>query len=125
MAKKNDRPLTEKQLEELGRALREKRDALRARQKDIDEERVFEIEPDPMDMATDVIAGNEGDALIAHDSFLLAQIESALSRLAAGTYGLSEESGEPIPYARLRLIPWARRTADEEAEAAESANAQR
>ncbi|MCW3068160.1 MAG: transcriptional regulator, TraR/DksA family, partial [Solirubrobacterales bacterium] len=33
----------------------------------------------------------------------------------AGTYGLSVESGEPIPDARLEAIPWAERTTEEQA----------
>ena len=35
--------------------------------------------------------------------------------LSDGTYGLSVESGEPIPDARLEAIPWAERTAEEQA----------
>lgn len=116
MANKNESKLTERQLEELGRALREKRDELRARQVELDEQRVFEAEPDVLDMATDATAGAEGDALSAHDVYLLTEIESALTRLAEGRYGVSEESGEPIPIERLRLIPWARRTTEEEGE---------
>jgi DnaK suppressor protein len=34
---------------------------------------------------------------------------------AAGTYGLSVESGEPIPDERLEAIPTAERTVEEEA----------
>jgi DnaK suppressor protein len=45
----------------------------------------------------------------------LAAIERAEARLAAGTYGLSIESGEPIPDERLEAIPWAERTVEEEA----------
>jgi DnaK suppressor protein len=45
----------------------------------------------------------------------LAAIERAENRLAEGTYGLSVESGEPIPDARLQSIPWAERTAEEQA----------
>jgi RNA polymerase-binding transcription factor DksA len=41
-------------------------------------------------------------------------IERAEKRLAEGTYGLSVESGEPIPDERLELIPWAERTVDEQ-----------
>ena len=32
-----------------------------------------------------------------------------------GTFGRSVESGEPIPEGRLEAIPWAERTADEQA----------
>ena len=45
----------------------------------------------------------------------LAAIERAEARLAEGTYGLSVDSGEPIPDARLQAIPWAERTAEEQA----------
>lgn len=43
-----------------------------------------------------------------------AAIERAEARLAAGTYGLSVESGEPIPDARLESVPWAERTVEEQ-----------
>ncbi len=39
------------------------------------------------------------------------EIEAALRRLESGRYGLSEVSGEPIGYQRLRIIPWARTAA--------------
>jgi DnaK suppressor protein len=38
----------------------------------------------------------------------VAEIDRALRRLEAGRYGVSEISGEPIPYERLVVIPWAR-----------------
>jgi DnaK suppressor protein len=38
----------------------------------------------------------------------LREIERALAKLDAGTYGVDEESGEPIGYPRLAAIPWAR-----------------
>jgi DnaK suppressor protein len=43
----------------------------------------------------------------------LAAVERAEARLAAGTYGLSIESGEPIPDARLEVVPTAERTVEE------------
>jgi RNA polymerase-binding transcription factor len=45
----------------------------------------------------------------------LAALERAEARLAAGTYGLSVDSGEPIPDGRLEALPTAERTVDEEA----------
>jgi DnaK suppressor protein len=45
----------------------------------------------------------------------LAAVERAEARLAAGTYGLSVESGKPIPDERLEAIPTAERTVEEEA----------
>ena len=44
----------------------------------------------------------------------LEALERAEARLTEGTYGLSLESGEPIPDERLEIIPWAERTADEQ-----------
>jgi DnaK suppressor protein len=42
-------------------------------------------------------------------------VARAEARLAEGTYGRSIDSGEPIPDARLEAIPWAERTAEEQA----------
>jgi DnaK suppressor protein len=44
----------------------------------------------------------------------LEAVERAEARLEAGSYGLSIESGEPIPDARLEAVPTAERTVEEE-----------
>ena len=44
----------------------------------------------------------------------LAAVERAEERLANGTYGLSVESGKPIPEERLEAYPTAERTVAEE-----------
>jgi len=44
----------------------------------------------------------------------LAALERAEARLEAGTYGLSVESGKPIPDTRLEALPTAERTIEEE-----------
>ncbi len=44
----------------------------------------------------------------------LAAVERAEARLAAGTYGLSVESGAPIPDGRLEAVPTAERTVEEQ-----------
>jgi DnaK suppressor protein len=44
----------------------------------------------------------------------LAALERAEARLAEGTYGLSVESGEPIPDERLLAAPLAERTIQEQ-----------
>jgi DnaK suppressor protein len=41
-------------------------------------------------------------------------VTRAEERLAVGTFGLSIESGEPIPDGRLEVIPTAERTVEEE-----------
>ncbi len=45
----------------------------------------------------------------------LEAIERAFERVENGTYGISVESGEPIPDERLEAIPWADRTVEEQA----------
>ncbi len=45
----------------------------------------------------------------------LAAVDRAEARLADGTYGLSTESGKPIPDERLEAVPTAERTVEEEA----------
>ena len=47
-------------------------------------------------------------ALISNREHILAEIDAALVRLGQGRYGISESTGEPIPYARLAVVPWAR-----------------
>lgn len=44
---------------------------------------------------------------------LLAEVDAALARLEAGTYGIGENTGAPIPFERLKAVPWARDTVDE------------
>ena len=44
----------------------------------------------------------------------LGALERAEARLAAGTYGLSVDSGQPIPDARLEALPTAERTLEEQ-----------
>ena len=59
---------------------------------------------------------NELDEGLSDDlRVALAALERAEQRLAAGTYGLSIESGEPIPDERLEAVPTAERTAEEQA----------
>jgi DnaK suppressor protein len=45
----------------------------------------------------------------------LAALERAEARLEAGTFGISVESGEPIPDDRLEAYPLAERTVEEQA----------
>jgi RNA polymerase-binding transcription factor DksA len=43
----------------------------------------------------------------------LAQVQKALARIEAGTYGISEVSGKPIPRERLEAVPTATTIVDE------------
>lgn len=47
------------------------------------------------------------------DRETLAQVMRALERIDAGTYGVSEVSGKPIPIDRLEAVPYAATLVDE------------
>jgi DnaK suppressor protein len=44
----------------------------------------------------------------------LGDVDRALRKIEEGTYGLSDDSGEPIPRGRLEAIPEATRTVEEQ-----------
>ena len=69
---------------------------------------------DPLNRAADLYQDEFDEGLADDLREELAAVERAESRLANGTYGLSVESGRPIPDERLEVIPTAERTADEE-----------
>jgi RNA polymerase-binding transcription factor DksA len=52
-------------------------------------------------------------ALSAQARQMVSEIDLALLRIDAGTYGLSTQSGKPIPKARLEAIPWATELVEE------------
>jgi DnaK suppressor protein len=65
--------------------------------------------------ATELYDEELDESLVAPLREELAAIERAERRLAEGAYGRSIESGAPIPDGRLEAIPWAERTAEEQA----------
>jgi DnaK suppressor protein len=67
------------------------------------------------DAASELATGGVDDAVDASLRDELEAIERAEQRLADGTYGLSVESGEPIPDARIEAVPWVERTVEEQA----------
>ena len=69
---------------------------------------------DASDDAADLFDEELGEGIADRLRAELAAIERAEKRLDDGTYGLSVESGEPIPDGRLEAIPWAERTAAEQ-----------
>jgi DnaK suppressor protein len=71
-------------------------------------------EYDPANLATDLYQDELDEGLADDLRRQLEAVERAEARLAAGTYGLSVESGKPIPDERLEAVPTAELTADEE-----------
>ena len=71
-------------------------------------------ESDPANLAADLYQDEFDEGLADDLREQLGAVERAEKRLADGTYGLSVDSGAPIPDARLEAIPTAERTADEQ-----------
>lgn len=82
---------------------------LKARVKELEGELRSSHDPDFAERATEI----EGDEVLEglETSALqeTAQIEAALARIAAGTYGACEACGEPIDEKRLAALPYAAR----------------
>ena len=118
----NQGKLTAGQRETLRRALVEtRRQLLRAHEGREEQAGEAEVESgDLEDVAEGVIEDRDREAMDEHDRRILGEVEHALAKFDAGTYGLSEASGRPIPFERLRAVPWTRYDADE-AERAEHA----
>jgi DnaK suppressor protein len=72
-------------------------------------------EIDPGNLGSDLYQDELNEGLADRLRQELAAVERAEARLADGTYGLSVESGTPIPDERLEVRPTAERTAEEEA----------
>ena len=68
---------------------------------------------EPMDAAE--LSREQGDAVLLSERARarLREIDRALADMDSGRYGLSASTGDPIPFERLRAIPWTRVNADE------------
>jgi DnaK suppressor protein len=71
-------------------------------------------EEDPANLASQLYEDELDQGLAEELREELTAVERAEARLADGTYGLSIESGEPIPDERLEAVPTAERTVEEE-----------
>jgi DnaK suppressor protein len=69
---------------------------------------------EPANLAADLYLDELDEGLADDLRERLAALDRAEQRLAAGTFGLSLESGEPIPDERLEAFPTAERTVEEE-----------
>ncbi len=108
--------LSPEQLEELGGRLRRKQSELREQIASL--RKVTSVRPDcttldAADTANLIQSNQNASVLIGQGEKTLAEVDAAIARLEAGCYGLSEVTGEPIEYARLLAIPWARAGANE------------
>lgn len=69
---------------------------------------------EPGNLAADLYIDELDEGLADDLRDRLNALDRAEQRLAAGTYGLSVESGKPIPDERLEAFPTAERTVEEE-----------
>ncbi|ACA86717.1 TraR/DksA family transcriptional regulator [Shewanella woodyi] len=65
---------------------------------------------DAVDLASQIAAQRAAHSVLESQRQQLSEIERAMARLKVGTYGLCEQTGEPIGFERLAVLPWARHT---------------
>lgn len=118
-------PLTNTQRQRLERRLKDERArALRALNRSVDdsayetgEERsgdVSAMPTHPADLGTDTMQEELDASNATRISRELAEIDGALERLYKDPqrFGICEDTGKEIPWARLDVIPWARTCGD-------------
>jgi DnaK suppressor protein len=106
--------LTLEQLQQLRQQLMELKTALEARvQRQQRVVREGEPQIEPLEVAEQTREQNDALTFSQHDRELLSDVNYALRKMDDGTYGISEASGDPIPFERLRAVPWARTDSDE------------
>jgi DnaK suppressor protein len=95
------------------RALLGLREVLLAKARELRAAGAGPLNPDVPD-AGDTAESRAGRGLIEAElrteEGLLEEVEAALGRIAAGSYGICEATGRRIPPIRLRAIPWTRFT---------------
>jgi RNA polymerase-binding transcription factor DksA len=65
---------------------------------------------DEADSATDEFDHDLALTQLSAEQNALYEVNAALQRIVDGTYGICEETAQPIPAARLRAVPWTRFT---------------
>jgi len=106
-----DANLTQSQLDKLSRKLATKRHELVAKLDSLNRQIAMKEDCSLTDAAEAASQREEiarASGIADQHNQTIAEIDQALHRLETGRYGVSEISGEPIPYERLSLVPWAR-----------------
>lgn len=102
-------PLNKKQIDELkGLLLKECDEILKGIRKGNSSE--ASMGGDLVDQSTDLSEREMELELAEHDRERLLEIEDALHRMTDQTYGTCLESGEEIPFERLKAVPTAKYT---------------
>lgn len=112
-----DRGFIEEQKRRLGKRRQELLRITRGMEEDERERAEAEedfTEHDPGDMSQSLFT-REMDATVEEQAERrLQEVDRALEKIEEGTYGLSDESGQPIPRGRLEAMPEAIRTVEEQ-----------
>jgi len=74
-----------------------------------------QVDQHPADAGSELFEQERDEGIADRMREELAAVERAERRLEEGTYGISVESGEPIPDDRLEAMPLAERTVEEQA----------
>lgn len=77
-------------------------------------EELSDADQHPGDVGTELFEEERDRGLAERLREELEALERAELRIEGGTYGVSVESGEPIPDERLEAVPWAERTTEEQ-----------
>jgi len=107
--------LTREQLEALRGHLEESRAGLAERVQAARLDQLDLLAPDVgdrQDMAVGEKDRHRAKLVTERDRERLADVEAALARMEDGSYGLCEDTDEPIPYARLAVFPATRYSVD-------------
>jgi RNA polymerase-binding transcription factor DksA len=75
---------------------------------DSDDSELSDYDQHPADTATDTFERERDIGLLDDLEAELRELEEALARIDAGTYGIDEETGRPIDPERLEAMPTAR-----------------
>lgn len=75
---------------------------------DSDDSELSDYDQHPADTATDTFERERDLGLLDDLEAEFRELEDALARIDAGTYGIDEVTGEPIDPARLEAVPTAR-----------------
>jgi DnaK suppressor protein len=102
-------PLTKKQIEDMKQVLlQEKQEILRGIRRGAAEE--TPLAGDLVDQSSNLSEREMELELAEHDRERLLEIEEAIQRISENTYGICLESGEEIPFDRLKAVPTAKYT---------------
>lgn len=112
--------LSPAQLDQLRARLEQEAAQLQARVRTVGEdiaERPDDGEPGDIEDAAAQEAGRfQASRLLTRERSRLTEVEAALARMDDGSYGICEDSDDPIPFRRLELEPTTRFTVEAQAE---------